>query len=102
MINYAWKFLEITDECKSVTYFLSATDGVNTVETQGHHVFNEGTVIVPFNQITEQNLIEWVTKDLTQNGVNPLKLNLENQLNALKNNTKVDFPWLAGTFTLND
>ena len=102
MINYTWNFLAIADQCKSVEYLLSATDGENTVETKGNHTFLDGTVIIPFEQITEQNLTEWINKDLTQDGVNPLKLNLENQLNAIKNDKKVDFPWLAGTFTLND
>ena len=28
------------------------------------------------------------------------KLNLENQLQALKNSKKTEFPWLANTFTI--
>lgn len=102
MINFNWTLFGITENCTSAEYLLSASDGINSVESFGNHVFKDGTVTIPFSQITEQNIIEWINKDLTQDGVNPLKLNLENQLNALKNNKKVDFPWLTGTFTLND
>jgi hypothetical protein len=96
---FIWKILEITSEAKSVHYYLSATDGKNTVETEGNHTFSDGLVNLPFDQIKETNLIDWLNTDTTKDGVNEIKLNLENQLKALESNQKVSFPWLADTFT---
>ena len=100
MITYKWEILELYSEAKSVRYFLSATDGTNTVETEGNHTFLEGTVNKPFNEIVEQDLINWLEKDTTQDDVNAIKLTIENQLKAIENAKKVDFPWLANTFTV--
>ena len=99
MITFTWKVLEISQECKSVHYSVIATDETNTVESQGNHVFSERVVNLPFDQIKEENILDWLEKDTTQDDVNEIKLNLENQLKALENDNKVDFPWLAGTFT---
>ena len=96
---FTWKILEITSEAKSVRYLLIATDGKNTVESEGNHTFSDEIVNLPFNQIKETNLIDWLNTDTTKNGVNVIKLNLENQLKALESNQKVSFPWLADTFT---
>lgn len=98
---FTWKILSISDAAKSVQYLLSATDGTNTVETQGNHTFSDGIVNLPFEQIKEANLIDWLNQDTTQDDVNAIKLNLENQLKSLDSNKKVDFPWLAETFTPN-
>jgi len=98
-MDYIWKVLSISDGCKSIHYFVSASDGKNTVESEGNHTFEEGTVNIPFEQIKETNLIDWLQKDNTKDGVNAIKLNLENQLQALETIKKVDFPWLSDTFT---
>ena len=99
MTTFQWKILAISEECKKVFYQITATDGVNSVVSEGNHEYAEGTVNVPFEQIREENLIDWLEKDTTQDGVSAIKLNLENQLKALESDKKVDFPWLAGTFT---
>jgi len=101
---FNWKILSISEACKSVHYSLTATDGTNTVESQGNHVFSDGTVNIEFDKITEQNIIEWLEKDTTQDDVNAIKLNLEKQLKDLENNKKIEFPWTTAinalTFTV--
>jgi hypothetical protein len=92
MISYQWKILELFADCKGVKYFVKATDGENTVESEGNNYFVEGTVNLPFEQIKESNLIDWIAKDA-------IKSNLEAQLKALDSDKKVEFPWLADTFT---
>ena len=96
---FTWKILEITAEAESVRYLLSATDGTNTIETEGNHIFSDGIVNLPFEQIKESNLMDWLNKDTTKDGVNAIKLNLLNQLKELESKQKVSFPWLADTFT---
>lgn len=100
MIQFDWKILEVFSDAKGVKYYVSGTDDKNTVESEGYHYFSQGIVCKPFEEIKEQDLIRWVEQDTTKDEVNPIKLNLETQLEALKNSEKVEFPWLANTFTI--
>jgi hypothetical protein len=102
MISYKWSILEVFGDqtISKVRYLLKAQDETNTVETEGEHTFLEGTVYKPLAEIKEENLIAWLDKDTTQDDVNPIKLNLEHQLEALKTSKKIAFPWEADTFTI--
>jgi hypothetical protein len=103
MISYTWKTLEVFangDQLTRVKYLLTAKDDKYTVESEGIHTFNDGTVNKNFSSIVESDIWQWIEKDTTQNEVNPIKLALENQLIALEKDQKADLPWLAGTFTL--
>ena len=99
MINYQWTILELfanNDELVAVDYLLSGSDGINTVKTQGKHHFQ--SINKSLSDIVESDIIQWIEKDTTIDDVNPIKLAIENQLkDSIK---KVDFPWLAGTFTI--
>jgi hypothetical protein len=103
MVNYKWSFLELFangNELKSVRYLLSGTDGQATVESSGNHAFTPGLVNKQLSEIVELDLVQWIEKDTTQDGVNLIKLAVENQINAIESPKKVEFPWLAGTFTI--
>jgi hypothetical protein len=102
MTTFNWTILETFGD-KTITkvrYLLKAQDEQNTVETEGEHTFFEGTVYKPYSEIKEENLIAWLEKDTTQDDINIIKLNLENQLEALKTSKKIAFPWEAETFTI--
>jgi len=102
MITYTWSILEIfgNQTIAKVRYLLKAQDETNMVQTEGYHEFTEGLVNKPLSQVIESDLIGWLVSDTTQDGVNPIKLNLENQLKSLKINQKIDFPWENNTFTV--
>jgi len=103
MINFNWKILELFAQDKkliSIRYLLSGTDNKNTVESEGQHTFTDGIANKQLDQIVESDIVQWLEKDTTQDDVNPIKLAIENQLKAIENVQKVDFPWLAGTFTI--
>lgn len=103
MINYTWKFLELfadNDKLSAVRYLLTGTDGQVTVGSEGKHIFEDGTVNKSLDQIVESDIIQWLEKDTTQDDVNLIKLAIENQLKAIENVKKIDFPWLANTFTI--
>jgi hypothetical protein len=103
MINYTWTILELfaeQDKLVAIRYLLSGADGTNTVQSEGQHNFKDGTVNKALSQIVESDIVQWIEKDTIQDNVNPIKLAIENQLKALENIKKVDFPWLAGTFTI--
>lgn len=100
MTTYTWSILEVYAGAKGVKYHVSGTDGQNTVESEGNHYFSEGVVYKPFAEIKEEDLIRWIEIDTTKDEVNLIKSNIETQLEALKNSEKVEFPWLANTFTI--
>ena len=103
MISFQWKILDIfanSEQLVSVTYLLSGTDGTNTVESKGKHTFSNGIVNKSLADIVESDLVQWLEKDTIQDDVNLIKLAIENQLKAIENAKKVDFPWLANTFTV--
>jgi len=99
-MEFTWKILKVfaDDEViTSVHYGLSATDGINVVETEGEHTFKKGVVDVPYANIKEYNLTDWLNSDTS----NEIKKNLEQQLNSLKTPKNTKLPWLADTFTPN-
>jgi hypothetical protein len=102
MTEYTWSILEVFGDqtIAKVRFLLKAQNETNTVETEGYHQFSEGAVCKPFAEIKEEDLIRWLDQDTTKDEVNIIKLNLEKQLESLKNSDKAEFPWLANTFTI--
>jgi hypothetical protein len=103
MITYKWNYLELfasDQQLTEVRYLLTGTDGTESVSSEGAHLFKDGTVTKDLANIVESDIWQWIEKDTIKDGVNPIKLAIENQLKALNNTKKVDFPWLAGTFTI--
>jgi len=102
MITYKWSILEVYGDKKitKIRYLLKAQNETNTVETEGYHSFLEGSVDKTYEETREEDLIRWVNQDTAQNNVNIIKLNLEKQLESLKNSEKIELPWLANTFSI--
>lgn len=102
MISYTWSILEVygDDTVSKVRYTLKAQDESSIVKTEGYHEFSEGLVSKPLSEIKEADLIGWLESDTIKDGVNAIKLNLENQLKTLKTSNKIGFPWEAETFTI--
>jgi hypothetical protein len=102
MITYTWSILEVfgNQNINKVRFLLKAQDESNTAETEGYHEYSEGLVCKPISEIKESDLIGWLETDTIKDGVNAIKLNLENQLKTLKTSNKIGFPWEAETFTI--
>jgi hypothetical protein len=95
---FNWKILDLFADkdgvVKSARYFVVASDGVNTVETEGNCDIPTGEIVTSFDQITEAQVIDWVKKVIMQNGENPIELRLQEQLEVLKNQNAVKAPWV--------
>lgn len=103
MITYKWSILEIFGSDKELTgvrYLLTGTKGKSSVSTEVNHTFANGTVNKSLVDIVESDIFQWLEKDITNDGVKLIKLGIENQINSLESTKKVDFPWLAETFTI--
>jgi len=100
---FKWSILELIsngDESISVKYNLSATDGKNTVDTEGYYSFSKVLNNKPFSEIKESDLVDLLDNDHSEDQINGIKQNLLKQLKDIEKNQKVEFPWLANTFTI--
>jgi len=105
MVNqYTWKLLEVTAENDLIThayYHVTATDGENTVETEGNHYFKGNEIKVPYAEVREKTILDWINDETTIDEVSSIKSRLDEQLLELKKEKTIGFPWLANTFKPN-
>ena len=99
MTQFECKILEtiiIDGVLKSVKYWCKATDGQNSVETEGNwkmltpHMVDEDT--------TEHQVTHWLDLDATQDGKHLIKYRLQEQLDALSSEILTKPPWAVDTF----
>lgn len=93
-----WKILEIKADGELITaarYFCSEVKGDHTVETEGWWHFAEPKLTIPFADVVEETVIEWVTDAIGAQ----VKARLDEQLATLESQKKVIAPWLPQVFT---
>lgn len=93
-----WKILEIKadgDLITSARYFCTESKGDNVVETEGWWQFAEPKLTIPFADVTEELVVQWVTDAIGEQ----VKARLDEQLTALESQAKVVAPWLPQVFT---
>ena len=103
MNTYLWKILEVTsinEVLTHVSYRITATDTINSVISEGNYFFNEKQINIPFSELKESNITQWIDNETTIDGVSKIKSNLDNQLAILNTSSKKDLPWLADTYTV--
>ena len=101
MINYTWQIIKIFlkgDLIISVQYKLSGTDQITIIETEGIYLFNDPVLNIPFLDVTEEIVIDWIEKETIVNGQSHIKSGIEKQFNELEN-VEVVAPWLPQVFT---
>lgn len=102
MANLTWKILGIEAKDGLITnarYHVTAVDGNVVVETEGNWFFQEPKMETPFDQVTEEMVAKWVEDQAVQDGKPLIKTRLEEQVAALKAQTKTVAPWMPQTFT---
>lgn len=100
-MTYIWKILELyADEGRitSARYHCTATEGDDSVETEGNWDFPESGN-VPFDQVTEEMVVGWIEQAAMKDGKSVIKSRLEEQLNNKKK--PVPAPWMPQVFTPN-
>ena len=105
MANYNWKVTEISTNGELIThakYYIIADNELNSVETEGNWWFSNKTLNIPLSDVKEEDIISWIEKEATVNGVCHITNNLENQLNNLKNNNTTQLPWQPMKINMND
>jgi hypothetical protein len=99
MATFDWSILEtvINDGALlAVKYRCKASDGQNTVETEGNW-----TMLTPHqvDQDTTEHLVaHWLDLDTTQTARHLIKSRLQEQLDALGSQPSTKPPWAVDTF----
>lgn len=98
-MSFVWKILEIYAKdgvISDAKYLCSVSDGQYTVETEGNWHFPEaGTV--PFEQVTEEMVAQWIEEASMRDGKSIIKSRLEEQL-ANMEKKPVPAPWQPQIF----
>ena len=100
-MNYQWKILEVFAKDEIITgakYHLIGTEDEISVETEGNWYFDCPTAKVPFLDVTEDMIAEWIEKDAIRDGENHIKMGIKKQVEALKSHKPVPAPWLPQVF----
>jgi hypothetical protein len=105
MSNLTWKILELSAEDELIThakYQASLSDGNICIETEGNVFFQDPILKVPFSEVTEKMVVSWIEQETMKDGINQIKLNLEQQLASANKDKAVVAPWLPQMFTPNN
>ena len=100
---YTWKITKVSADGELIThahYEVVANDGEFTAKVAGNHWFSDKILKKPFNQVTETDIAEWIEQETTINNENLIKLDLQKQIDAQKNDQSTALPWLPQTFKL--
>ena len=105
MAKFDWKILELSAKNEIITsakYFCALEEDGLRVETEGNWKFRdpEGEM-VPYSEVTEQMVIDWINQEAIRDGKNLITSRLEEQLSALQDQTPVVAPWLPQVYTPN-
>ena len=98
-----WKILGIkSPDGELITqakYLVTASRDGQTVETEGHWYFHEPKLVVPFHEVTENMIIEWIKDQSMQDGINMIEKRLAEQLATLNKERATPLPWMPQVFT---
>lgn len=100
---YEWKILGVTSNddglITEARYHVSVEKKKHKVESEGNCFFKEPQLVIPFDQVTEQNVVDWIKEETTKEGQNTVELRLDEQLKALEAQRDTVAPWMPQIFT---
>ena len=100
-MDYKWKILEVFAKDEVITgakYHLIGTENDISVESEGNWYFDCPTAKVPYLEVTEDMICQWIEADAVVGGKNHIKMGIEKQVEALKSHKPVPAPWLPQVF----
>ena len=100
-MDYKWKILEVFAKDEVITgakYHLIGTEDDISVESEGNWYFDCPTAKVPYLEVTEDMICQWIEADAVVDGKNHIKMCIEKQVEALKSHKPVPAPWLPQVF----
>ena len=100
MINYTWKILKIFSKNELITgvkYKLIGDNQTIIIESEGTYNFQDPVLILPFRDVTEAIVIDWLETETMVDGQSHIKSGIEKQFNALEY-VEVVAPWLPQVY----
>ena len=100
-MDFQWKILEVFAKDEVITgakYHLIGTEDDISVESEGNWYFDCPTAKVPYLEVTEDMICQWIEADAVVDGKNHIKMGIEKQVEALKSHKPVPAPWLPQVF----
>lgn len=101
-MNTTWKILGIKADGDLITqarYFARLENQFAAVETEGNWFFREPKMTVPFDQVTEAMIVEWIKAETMADGKNMIEARLAEQMvNVVKQQDR-PLPWAPQVFT---
>jgi len=96
-----WKILSITGDGEKITqakYFVIITEEDKVIETEGNWDFDSAGD-VPFKDVTEEMVIDWIKAAAVRDGKNIIEARLQEQMDNLLKQDTVVAPWMPQVFT---
>ena len=100
-MDYNWKILEVFAKDEVITgakYHLIGTEDDISVESEGNWYFDCPTAKMPYLEVTEDMICQWIEADAVVDGKNHIKMGIEKQVEALKSHKPVPAPWMPQVF----
>ena len=100
---YEWKSLDVKSNddglITEARYLVSVETKKHKIESEGNCFFKEPKLVIPFDHVTEENVIDWIKEETTQDGKNSVELRLDEQLKSLEAQRDTVAPWMPQIFT---
>jgi hypothetical protein len=100
-MNYEWSVSGISAKDGLIThakYLVIGSEDDKKVTTEGNWYFKT-LQNVPFDQVTEQMVCDWIKNETTENNVNLIESRLKEQLDFVRSHVPAVAPWLPQVFT---
>lgn len=97
-MNYTWKILSIKAKDGLITqaqYHGRVAEGEAAVETEGTWFFKGQRLVVPFEKVTEEMIVDWIKTE--SDGV--IEARMAQQLKNLAARDETPLPWMPQVFT---
>lgn len=101
-MNYTWKILSIKAKEGLITqaqYHARVAEKDMAVETEGHWFFREPKMTVPFDQVTEAMIVDWIKAETMADGKNMIEARLAKQMVNVVEQQDCPLPWAPQVFT---
>jgi VCBS repeat-containing protein len=102
-MQFDWEILDVDSKEGVITsahYEVKGTEEDVTLSTQGHWYFAESDAPkISFDNVTKNDVIDWVMAESSKDGVNLIESNLQKQLESLKEQSTKKTPWGSAIFT---
>lgn len=96
-MNYTWKILSIKAKDGLITqaqYHGRVAEGDAAVETEGTWFFKGQRLVVPFPEVTEEMIVDWIKSE--SGGV--IEARMAQQLKNLAAREETPLPWMPQVF----